>query len=145
MKIPLRDLLKEFKAFAFKGNMLDLAVAVVIGGAFGAVISSLVKDVLMPSIAWLTKLIFGTSDWKSGYESWAPAGVKVGAFLGELVNFLLIAGAVFLVIVKILGMLVKKAAPPPGGPVVRECPMCISEIPIKATRCKFCTSEVRAG
>jgi large conductance mechanosensitive channel len=137
MKIPLRDLGKEFKAFAFKGNMIDLAVAVVIGTAFGAVVNSLVKNIFMP----LINLALG--DKKGSYQKdWTWGGVEVGVFVGEVVNFLLIALAVFIVIVKLLGMLVKKTIAPPSGPAAKECPLCCSEIPIKAVRCKFCTSEV---
>jgi large conductance mechanosensitive channel len=138
MKVPLRDLVKEFKTFAFKGNMIDLAVAVVIGTAFGALISSLVKDVFMELIGWLTRLLGGDPHSKASYVTWAPGGVRLGAFLGELVNFLLIAAVVFIVVVKLLGYFLRRHA----DPTTRECPRCISEIPIKATRCKFCTSDL---
>ena len=100
----------------------------------------------MEAIAWIVRAVFGgTGDLKASYQGWAPGGVKLGAFLGELLNFLLIATAVFIVVVKFLGMLVKKEKAPEGGPVIKECPHCISEIPIKATRCKFCTSELRSA
>jgi large conductance mechanosensitive channel len=137
MKIPMSDLLKEFKAFAFKGNMIDLAVAVVIGTAFGAVVNSLVKNIFMPLLAFVIP-------GKEGYRTWAPGGIEIGAFIGEVINFLAIAAAVFLFVVKLMGTLVRKAVPPPatGMPVAKECPRCISEIPIRATRCKFCTSDL---
>jgi large conductance mechanosensitive channel len=138
MKIPMRDLMKEFKAFAFKGNMIDLAVAVVIATAFSAVIGSLVKDVFMEGISWLSRLLGGTPGANTGYQSWAPGGIRIGAFLGELVNFLLIALVVFIVMVKVLGAFIKK----PAAPATKVCPRCISDIPVAATRCKFCTSDL---
>jgi large conductance mechanosensitive channel len=137
MKVPFTDLWKEFKAFAFKGNMLDLAVAVVIGAAFGEVIKAMVDFLLMPLLSYITPA-------KGGYEEWTLGKLKVGLFIGAIIKFLLVAAGVFIVIVKILGTLMKKTiAAPAAGPVIKECPLCISEIPIKATRCKFCTSEVR--
>jgi large conductance mechanosensitive channel len=143
MKVPVKELLKEFKVFAFKGNMIDLAVAVVMGVAFGKVIDALVKFVLMPLVSWPLNLV---SETVGDYRKWELGPVLIGQFLSELVTFLLIAVAVFIAVVKLIGTLIKKAAPPPpaGTPVVKECPRCISEIPIKATRCKFCTSELAA-
>jgi large conductance mechanosensitive channel len=139
MKIPLKDLAKEFKAFAFKGNMIDLAVAVIIGGAFGAVVNALVKNIIMPLVNLLIRAITGSDKPASYQTEWTWGGVQVGLFLGEVVNFLLVSGAVFIVIVKLLGFFMKK---PAGPPTVKECPLCISEIPIKALRCKFCTGDV---
>lgn len=141
MKVPMNQLVKEFKIFAFKGNMIDLAVAVVIGTAFSAVVNSLVKNILMPIVSWPLGLI---SDAAGDYKSWHLGPLMFGQFLAEILNFLLIAAAVFFLVVKLLGAIMRKAAPPPapGEPVVKECPRCLSEIPFKATRCKFCTSEL---
>jgi large conductance mechanosensitive channel len=146
MKIPFSDLVKEFRAFAFKGNLLDLAVAVIIGTAFGKVVDSFVKNIMLPLINMLVRAITGSDKPASYQQEWTWGGVQVGVFVGEILNFLIVAAAVFIMVVKILGYLVKRAsAAPAEGPVVRECPFCISEIPIKATRCKFCTSEIRAA
>jgi large conductance mechanosensitive channel len=141
MKIPLRDLAKEFRAFAFKGNMIDLAVAVVIGTAFGAVVNALVKNIIMPLVNLIIRAITGSDKPASYQTEWTWGGVQVGAFLGEVVNFLIIAAAVFIMIVKLLGFFMKK---PAGPPTVKECQYCVSEIPIRATRCKFCTADLVA-
>jgi large conductance mechanosensitive channel len=126
----------EFKAFAFKGNMLDLAIAVVIGVAFGKVISSLVSDVIMPLVGLIPLA-------KDGYQAWMLGPVKIGIFLGSLLDFLIVAAAVFLVLVKVIGSLTKKpAAPAAPPPAVKECPMCLSVIPQKARKCAHCTSDL---
>jgi large conductance mechanosensitive channel len=139
MKIPLSQLGKEFKAFAFKGNMIDLAVAVIIGAAFGKVVGSLVTHIIMPLVNLLIRLIT-QSDKPASYQTeWTWGGVQVGAFIGEIVNFMIIALAVFIMMVKVLGLLMKRDK---GPPTTKECGSCCSEIPIKATRCKFCTSEL---
>src|SRR5688572_4458526 len=111
----MKRLFFEFKEFALKGNMIDLAVAVVIGTAFGAVVNSLVKDIIMPIISLL---IPGKGD----YTAWQIGPIRVGAFLGEVLNFLVIALAVFIVIVKVMGYLMKRVAPapPPADPVTKE-------------------------
>ncbi len=124
----------EFKAFAFKGNMIDLAVAVVIGGAFGAVINSLVKDMIMPLVGHFVPD-------PAGYQGWSVWGMAIGKFIGELVNFLIVALAVFIIIVKVMSMVVKKKEAPPGPPM-KECPMCCSNIPAKARKCAHCTADL---
>ena len=123
----------EFKAFAFKGNMLDLAIAVVIGTAFTAVITSLVKNVIMPLISYV-------SPGDTTYTQWHIGKIEFGAFLGEVINFLIIALTVFIVLVKIVGSVVKKA--PPAGPPMKECPLCCSNIPARATKCAHCTADL---
>ncbi len=132
----MNKLWQEFKAFAFKGNMLDLAVAVVIGAAFAAVIGSLVKDVFMPAIAAITSSAPGAT---IDYKDWAPHGIRIGAFLGELVNFLIVALVVFLILVKFVGALVKKSE---AAPSTKECPLCLSTIPLKARKCAHCTADL---
>ncbi|NBT58946.1 large conductance mechanosensitive channel protein MscL [bacterium] len=97
----VKKFLDEFKAFAFKGNMVELAVAVVIGGAFGKVIDSLVKSVLMPLVSYLVPSSGGD------YRTWTLGRIEIGAFLGEFINFLLIALAVFLAVVKLTQFLTK--------------------------------------
>ena len=138
-----RNLWQEFKSFALKGNMLDLAVAVVIGGAFGAIVTSLVNDIIMPAVSYV--LPAGMS-----YESWAVGNpekpVRIGKFLAAIVNFLIVALSVFVVIVKVVGGVMKRAskAPPPSEPSTKECPRCLSVIPLRATRCGHCTSDLPA-
>jgi large conductance mechanosensitive channel len=134
----------EFKSFAFKGNMLDLAVGVIIGAAFGTVISSLVNDILMPLLASI-----GAGG--KGYEGLTVvvngSTISYGKFIGALINFFIVALAIFVVIVKIVGSLMKKAtaAPPaPSEPVTKECPLCLSVIPIKAKKCGHCTADLPA-
>jgi len=138
------SLWQEFKAFAFKGNMLDLAVAVVIGGAFGKIISSLVGDIIMPLISYIMPKDMEYTAWTLGS---AEKPIYVGKFLGEVVNFLIIALAIFIVIVKVVGALMKKASTPPPAPsepVTKECPLCLSVIPIKARKCGHCTADLPA-
>lgn len=135
---------QDFKSFAFKGNMIDLAIGVIIGGAFGKVISSLVENIFMPLIAAIIP------DNK-GYESLAltinGSEVKYGLFLASLVDFLLVALAIFIVVVKLMQTFIKRSAPAPAPsePTTRECPYCLSNIPIKATRCAHCTSDLVTG
>jgi large conductance mechanosensitive channel len=133
----MKGLWQEFRSFAFKGNMIDLAVAVVIGTAFGAVINSLVKNIIMPLLGYVIPK-------EGGYRAWKIGALEVGSFLGEVLNFLLIALAVFLVMVKIIGYLMKRAVPPPAAaePITKECPMCLMVVPIKARRCGHCTSDI---
>jgi large conductance mechanosensitive channel len=137
MECDMRSLWNEFREFAFKGNMIDLAVAVVIGGAFGAVVNSLVKHVIMPVLSYVIPT-------QGGYMAWHIGRIQIGLFLGEIVNFVIIAAAVFVVIVKVMGALMKRAMPPPaaGEPTTKECPFCLSVIPIKARKCGHCTSEL---
>jgi large conductance mechanosensitive channel len=145
---------EEFKKFAIGGNVLDLAVGVIIGAAFGKIIGSLVEDVIMPPIGALlggmdfSNLFVSLSE--TAYESLAKAKeagaptLNYGSFLNTIINFILVAGAVFLFIVKPANRLKAQAAePPPGPPTTKDCPYCLSTIPIKATRCGHCTSEVK--
>ncbi len=144
-------MLKEFKAFIAKGNVLDLAVAVIIGGAFGAIVASAVNDVIMPPIG----LILGKVDFKElffpldgkTYATLADAKkaaapvIAYGTFLNTVVNFLIVAFFVFLVVQWANKM--KKPAPVVEvAPTTKECPFCASAIPIKAVRCPLCTSEL---
>jgi large conductance mechanosensitive channel len=133
------QLLGEFKKFALKGNVIDLAVAVIIGGAFGKVITSLVDNVLMPVIGYI-------SPGPEGYQSWHIGKVMVGKFLGDVVNFLIIAVAMFLLLVKFLGA-IQKASPwsKPEEPATKECPLCLSVIPYRARRCAHCTADLSEG
>jgi large conductance mechanosensitive channel len=133
----MKGLWQEFRNFAFKGNMIDLAVAVVIGAAFGTVVKSMVENIIMPILSYVIPN-------QGGYTAWHFGRVRIGLFLSEVLNFLVIALAVFVAIVKIIGYLMKKAAPPPPSsePVTKECPFCLMVIPIKASKCGHCTSEL---
>lgn len=133
-----RSLWSEFKAFAFKGNMIDLAVAVVIGAAFGAVIKSMVDNIIMPLVSYVTP--------STSYYEWHIGKLMIGRFIADLISFLAVALAVFIVIVKLLGSVAKRMTVPasPSEPVTKECPMCTSVIPIKARKCPQCTADIAA-
>jgi large conductance mechanosensitive channel len=132
------SLWSEFKNFAFKGNMIDLAVAVVLGAAFAKIIEAIVKWIIMPLISYVDLGKGG------GYETWHIGRLQIGHVLAELLNFLLVALAVFIVIVKLMGAVMKRASAPPaaGEPTSKECPYCLMTIPMKATRCGHCTSQL---
>jgi large conductance mechanosensitive channel len=144
-------MLKEFKEFAMKGNVLDMAVGIIIGAAFGKIITSMVSDVIMPPIG----LILGRVDFSSlflnlsgaHYDSLAAAKaagaptINYGLFLNAVVDFLIVAFVIFLVIRQVNRW---KKPVPAAAPATKECPYCYSAIPIKATRCPNCTSELRA-
>src|SRR5436190_15859296 len=147
-------MLKEFKEFAIKGNAIDMAVGVIIGAAFGGIISSLVKDIIMPPISLLT----GGLDFSNQFVVLrdAPGGgafttaadaTKAGAitwnygiFITLVVNFLIVAFCIFLLIRTLNRM--KRPQPGAAAPVSKECPFCAMTIPVKATRCPHCTSEM---
>jgi large conductance mechanosensitive channel len=129
-------MLKEFKDFVMRGNVLDLAVAVIIGGAFGKIVSSLVNDVIMPLIG----ILMGGVSFISLEATVGSAVVKYGVFIQTVVDFLLVAFVVFLIVKAANKM--KKPAPAPATPTTKECPHCFSTIHIKATRCPNCTAEL---
>ena len=148
-------MLKEFREFIMRGNVLDLAVGIIIGAAFGGVVKSLVDDVLMPPVG----LALGQVDFKDlylllkqgatpgPYASLAAAKeagavtLNIGQFINTLINFLIVGFAVFLV-VRVANRMHQK---PEAAPPTRECPYCKSNIPLGATRCPNCTSELRAA
>jgi large conductance mechanosensitive channel len=123
----------EFKAFVMKGNVIDL-VAVVIGAAFGKIITAFVDGIVMPLV---TYVLPANIKW----EEWVLGKFRVGTVLGATVNFLIIALVVFLVLVKFLGKFIKKEEAP-AAPATKECPACLEQVPLKATRCKHCTSQL---
>jgi large conductance mechanosensitive channel len=131
-----KSLWQEFKGFALKGNIIDLAVAVVIGGAFGNVVNSLAKNVIMPLVSYVIPS-------QASYHSWHLGRVEIGTFLGELLNFFIIAGAMYAVLVKLLGLM-KRAGLRlgPDEPATKECPMCLSVIPYRARKCGHCTTDL---
>jgi large conductance mechanosensitive channel len=131
-------MLKEFKEFVMRGNVMDLAVGVIIGGAFGKIVASLVNDILMPLIG----LLIGGVDFSTLAITVGNAKIMYGAFINNIIDFLIIALVIFL-LVKGLNRLTKKPAPSPAAPTTKECPHCFSTISIKATRCPNCTSELK--
>ena len=132
-------MLKEFKAFVLRGNVLDLAVAVIIGGAFGKIVGSLVNDIIMPLIG----LVMGGVNFSELSITVGAAVVKWGAFVQTLIDFIVIAFVIFMIVKSANSM--KKPAPAaaPAAPTTKECPHCFSAIPLKATRCPNCTSELK--
>lgn len=128
-------MLKEFRDFAMRGNVLDLAVAVIIGGAFGKIVTSLVDDIIMP----LVGLLIGGIDFKSLAFTVGSAKVTYGAFIQNVVDFLIIAFVIFLII-RTMNRFKKPA--PAAALTTKECPRCFTAIPLKATRCPNCTSEL---
>lgn len=147
----MKKMLDEFKAFALRGNVIDLAIGVIIGGAFGKIISSLVNDVIMPPIGMLMGGVsFTDLFWAldgGTYESLIAAkdaGAPVmayGVFISTIIDFIIIAFVIFL-LVRWFNNLKKEPAAAPEAPTMKECDFCHTEIPIKATRCPHCTSQL---
>ena len=133
-------MIKGFKEFILRGNVIDLAVALVIGLAFGAVVTSFVNDVLMQIIA----AIAGKPDFSSLSFKIGEGVIKYGSFLNALVTFLLIAAAVYFVVVLPMNKLAERRAKG-QDPTTKECPHCLNEIAVGATRCPHCTSELAAA
>lgn len=147
---------KEFKEFAMKGNVLDMAIGIVIGASFGAIVSSFVADVIMPPIG----LLLGNIDFSNlfvilregkvpgPYESLSAAKtagavtVNYGLFLNTVISFLIVAFAIFL-LVKNINRMKREQEAPPAVPTTKECPFCLSVIPIKAVKCAHCTAELK--
>ena len=144
----LKKNLQEFKTFAVKGNVVDMAVGIIIGAAFGKIVDSLVKDVLMPPIGLLLgKVDF--SDLKIVLtEGENPVSINYGLFINALISFIIVAFAVF-ILIKAINKLQErmtreeKAEEAAAEPTTKTCPYCCSDIPVKATRCPHCTSELK--
>ncbi|HOJ01167.1 MAG TPA: large conductance mechanosensitive channel protein MscL [Anaerolineaceae bacterium] len=143
-------MIREFKEFIQRGNVIDLAVGVIMGGTFGKIISSLVNDIIMPPIG----LLFGKIDFSNlfvtlhggSYKTLQEARnagavtINYGVFLNQVVEFLIVAVSLFIVIRQLNRL--SKAKPAPAEPTTKPCPYCFTEIPIQATRCPHCTSEL---
>ncbi len=144
-------MLKEFKEFALRGNVVDMAIGIVIGAAFGAIVTSLVNDILMPPIGMLLGSVDFTNLFVSldgqQYASLAAAQeagaatINYGLFITTIINFVIIAFVIFL-LVRWINKLQRQPEEAPAEPTTKECPYCATEIPIKATRCPQCTSEL---
>lgn len=150
---------KEFKDFAVRGNVVDMAVGIIIGAAFGTIVSSLVKDVIMPPVG----MLLGNVDFgnlfimlKPGLETLPPyaslqdaetAGavtINYGRFINNIISFIIVAFSIFMVIKALNNLKRKQEEIPPEAPTTKDCPYCFSKISLSATRCPFCTSELEA-
>ena len=135
-------MLEGFKKFILRGNVVDMAVGVVVGAAFGGVVTALTKDLLTPLIA----AVGGQPDFSAVHFTIHKAEFKVGEFINALVSFLLIAGAVyFFVVTPVNALLARMKREPPADPTTKKCPECLSEIPMDARRCAYCAQLVPAG
>jgi large conductance mechanosensitive channel len=133
-------MLRGFKEFVLRGNVLDLAVAVVIGGAFGAVVNAMVKDLITPFIG----AIVGQPDFSSLVVTVNGSDFLIGDFLNAIVSFLLVAAAIYFFVVTPVNALMarRNRGEAPPDPTTKKCPECLSEVPIAARRCAFCTSTL---
>jgi large conductance mechanosensitive channel len=133
-------MLRGFKEFVLRGNVLDLAVAVVIGGAFGAVVNAMVKDLLTPFIG----AIVGTPDFSALVVTVNGAEFLIGDLLNSIISFLLISAAVYFFVIAPVNALTarRRRGEAPTDPTTKKCPECLSEVPIAARRCAFCTSQI---
>ena len=146
---------KEFKEFILRGNVVDMAIGVIIGAAFGSIVNSLVKDVLMPPIG----LLLGGLDFSNLFlliKAGTPGGpymtiadaqaagavtINYGLFINAVVSFLIVAAVLFL-LVRAVNRLRRTEVPQPEAPATKKCPFCLSDVPLQARRCAFCTSEL---
>jgi large conductance mechanosensitive channel len=147
-------MLKEFKEFAMRGNVLDMAVGIIVGAAFGGIVTSFVNDVLMPPIG----LLLGRVDFANLFvtlrgehlatlaqaKAAGATTINYGVFINTVINFLIVALAVFL-LVRQVNRMRRQPEPAPAVPMSKECPYCFSSISIKATRCAHCTTELKAA
>ena len=134
-------MIKGFRDFILRGNVVDLAVAVVIGAAFGALITAFVADIITPLIA----AIFGSHDFSALTFTINNSTFLYGAFINAVISFVLIAAAVFFFVVKPVNAMAARRAKEEPAPTTRDCPECLSEIPLAARRCAYCTAEVGAA
>ncbi len=146
-------LVSEFKEFVMRGNVLDLAVGVIIGGAFNSIVTSLCNDVIMPAIGWLIGAVSGQSfvnpetnqpDFSKATEALNVGPIGFGSFIAAVINFLIMAIIIFAIVKSFnkLMTLPKKKTEEPAAPTTKKCPFCISEIDIAATRCPHCTAVI---
>ena len=136
-------MVKGFKAFLLRGNVVDLAVAVVIGGAFGAVVSALVTDVLTPLIA----AFVGTPDFSAIQLTVNGSNLLIGDFINAVASFVLVAAAIYFFVVTPMNMVVarRRSGEAPPDPTTKRCAECLSEVPIAARRCAFCAQPLEAA
>lgn len=133
-------MLKEFKQFLLRGNVIDLAVGVVVGASFGTVVNALVSDLLTPFISAVAKV----PDFSGWFFTINESQFMIGHFINSLISFILVAGAIFFFVIKPMNLLVSRSRKsPPADPTTKKCTECLSEIPLEATRCAHCTQMVR--
>lgn len=133
--------LKDFKTFILRGNVVDLAVGIVIGVAFGGLIAAFIKDLIMPIIG----IFGGTPDFSNVYFTINNSRFLIGDFITVLIAFIVLAAVIFFFVVRPINALMnRRKAELPIDPTTRECPYCMSSIPVKATKCAFCTADVPA-
>lgn len=151
-------MLKDFKEFAMRGNVVDMAVGIIIGAAFGTIVKSLVSDLIMPPIGLLLGnvdfanlfIVLQAGEAAAPYASLADAQaagavtVNYGVFVNTILSFIIVAFSVF-ILIRYINKLKKQEEVPPAEPTTKDCPHCFSAIPIKATRCPQCTSELGAS
>ncbi len=144
-------MLKEFREFAMRGNVVDMAVGIIIGAAFGKIVSSLVADIIMPPIGVLlggvdfSEIYVNLSDGEfatlAAAQEAGAATMNFGIFINTVIDFVIVAFAIFMVI-RAMNNMKRKEEAPPAEPTTKDCPHCLSEIPIKATRCAHCTADL---
>lgn len=137
----IKNFFNEFKKFAMRGNVMDMAVGIIIGAAFGKIVTSLVEDVIMPPIGWaLGKVDFSDLAWQLTDE----VAIKYGAFINTVISFIIVAFAVF-ILIKAVNTLQAKMAKEEAeaAPTTKKCPYCCSDIALEATRCPHCTSAIK--
>jgi large conductance mechanosensitive channel len=147
-------MLQEFKEFALRGNVVDLAIGIIIGGAFGQIVTSFVNDILMPPIGLLLgnvdfsnlfiNLSGGRFDSLAAAQEAGAATINYGLFISSVIDFLIVAFAIFL-LVRQINRMQRREEEAPAAPTTKECPYCLSTIPLEATRCPHCTSELGAA
>jgi large conductance mechanosensitive channel len=139
-----KSFFREFKEFAVRGNVLDMAIGIIIGGAFGKIVSSFVDNVMMPPLGF----VIGRVDFRDKLirlgtdAAGKPVEWKLGLFLQSTIDFVIVAFAIFLMLKAINRMRTKEPPPPPN---TKECPHCCTAIPLRATRCAHCTSDLKAA
>ena len=143
------NIFKEFRDFAVKGNVMDLAIGVIIGGAFGKIVTSMVNDIIMPPLGFvlgkvnLTDMFFtlsgGTYDTLEQAKAAGAVTVNIGTFINTIIDFLIVAAVIFVVVKKLNQF---KRKPQPQEPNTKDCPFCLSTVPLKASKCAFCTSSL---
>ncbi len=142
-------LISEFKEFVMRGNVLDLAVGVIIGGAFNTIVTSLCNDVIMPAVGWLVGTISGQNftnpetgqpDFSQATQALNVGPISFGNFIAAIINFLIMAIIIFIFVKGVNKLMNLRKKPVEEAPTTKQCPFCMSEIDIKATRCAHCTS-----
>ncbi len=138
--IQTPGIVQEFKQFLLRGNVIDLAVAVVIGAAFSAVVNAMVKDIITPIIA----AIGGQPDFSTISFTINKSQFFIGDFLNQVISFVIISAVIFFLVIKPVNYLIQRSrSEPPMDPTTKACPFCLNDVPLAATRCGFCTSELK--